>query len=38
MNEYQLDAIIAPSGDPAWKTEEIKGDPKGGFLVVLLPR
>ncbi len=26
MNEYNLDAIIAPSGGPAWKTDLINGD------------
>ncbi|MBN1407557.1 MAG: amidase [Calditrichaceae bacterium] len=26
INEYNLDAIIAPSGGPAWKTDLINGD------------
>jgi amidase len=26
MNKYQLDAIVAPSGGPAWKTDLINGD------------
>lgn len=26
MNEYNLDAIIAPTGSPAWKTDWINGD------------
>ncbi|MEQ9424094.1 MAG: amidase [Cyclobacteriaceae bacterium] len=26
MNEYQLDAIIAPTGSPAWKTDLTNGD------------
>ncbi len=26
MNEHQLDAIVAPSGGPAWKTDLINGD------------
>jgi amidase len=26
MNEYALDAIIAPTGSPAWKTDWINGD------------
>lgn len=26
MNEYDLDAIIAPTGSPAWKTDLINGD------------
>ena len=26
MNEYQLDAIIAPTGGPAWKTDWTNGD------------
>lgn len=26
MNEHKLDAIIAPSGGPAWKTDLINGD------------
>ncbi len=29
MDKYQLDAIISPSGSPAWKTDKINGD--GGF-------
>jgi len=26
MNDYQLDAIVSPSGGPAWKTDLINGD------------
>lgn len=26
MNQYKLDAIVAPSGGPAWKTDLINGD------------
>ncbi len=26
MNEHQLDAIIAPTGGPAWKTDLVNGD------------
>jgi amidase len=26
MNEHNLDAIIAPTGSPAWKTDHINGD------------
>ena len=26
MNEQKLDAIIAPTGSPAWKTDHINGD------------
>ena len=26
MNEHQLDAIIAPTGGPAWKTDHTNGD------------
>ena len=26
MDEYKLDAIIAPTGSPAWKTDLINGD------------
>jgi len=26
MDEYQLDAIVSPSGGPAWKTDLINGD------------
>jgi amidase len=26
MDEYQLDALIAPTGSPAWKTDLINGD------------
>ena len=26
MNEHNLDAIIAPTGSPAWKTDLINGD------------
>ncbi len=26
MDEYKLDAIIAPTGGPAWKTDHINGD------------
>jgi amidase len=26
MNEHELDAIIAPTGGPAWKTDLINGD------------
>jgi amidase len=28
---YQLDAIIAPSGSPAWLTDHINGDQSGGI-------
>ncbi|TDR20380.1 amidase [Marinicella litoralis] len=30
INEHQLDAIIAPTGDPAWTTDLINGDHFGG--------
>ena len=30
MKEHQLDAIIAPTGGPAWKTDLINGDHFGG--------
>jgi amidase len=26
MNTYQLDAIMAPTGSPAWKTDLLLGD------------
>ena len=26
MNEYKLDALMAPTGAPAWKTDLIDGD------------
>ncbi len=26
MNKHQLDAIIAPTGSPAWKTDHVNGD------------
>ena len=26
MNEYDLDAIVSPTGGPAWKTDLINGD------------
>ena len=26
MNEHKLDAIIAPTGSPAWKTDHVNGD------------
>ncbi len=26
MNEYKLDAIVAPTGSPAWKTDPLNGD------------
>ena len=26
MNKYHLDAIIAPTGGPAWKTDLVNGD------------
>ncbi len=26
MNEHRLDAIIAPTGSPAWKTDHVNGD------------
>ncbi len=29
MNEHNLDAIIAPTGGPAWKTDHINGDSFG---------
>jgi len=29
MNEYSLDAIISPTGGPAWKTDHINGDSFG---------
>jgi len=29
MNEHQLDAIISPTGGPAWKTDHINGDSFG---------
>ncbi len=31
MNEHQLDALIAPTGSPAWKTDLINGDNFGVF-------
>ncbi len=30
MNEHQLDAIIAPTGGPAWTTDLVNGDRFGG--------
>lgn len=30
INEHQLDAIIAPTGDPAWTTDLVNGDHFGG--------
>lgn len=30
LQEYQLDAILAPSGGPAWLTDPITGDHHGG--------
>lgn len=30
MKEYKLDALVAPSGGPAWLTDFIKGDASGG--------
>jgi amidase len=30
LAKYQLDAIIAPSGGPAWPTDLVNGDPHGG--------
>jgi Asp-tRNAAsn/Glu-tRNAGln amidotransferase A subunit and related amidases len=26
MNEYKLDALVAPTGSPAWKTDLVDGD------------
>ncbi|AHM63306.1 Amidase [Flammeovirgaceae bacterium 311] len=26
MNEYRLDAIVAPTGSPAWHTDQVNGD------------
>ncbi len=30
LAKHQLDAIIAPSGGPAWLTDLVNGDPQGG--------
>ena len=30
MNEHRLDAIIGPTGGPAWKTDLVNGDNFGG--------
>ena len=30
LKEHQLDALVAPSGGPAWLTDFIKGDASGG--------
>ena len=30
LNEHKLDALVAPSGGPAWLTDFIKGDASGG--------
>lgn len=32
LNENQLDAIIAPTGGPAWKTDLVNGDNFGGIF------
>jgi amidase len=32
MNEHNLDAIIAPTGSPAWKTDLTNGDNFGGVF------
>ena len=32
MDLYDLDAIIAPSGNPAWKIDLINGDPSSGRI------
>ena len=30
LKEYQLDALVAPTGGPAWMTDFVKGDASGG--------
>ncbi len=30
MDEHDLDALVAPTGPPAWKTDLLNGDPSGG--------
>ncbi len=30
MDEHDLDALVAPTGGPAWKTDLLNGDPPGG--------
>jgi amidase len=30
LKEYQLDALVAPTGGPAWMTDFVKGDAAGG--------
>ena len=30
MDEHDLDALVAPTGGPAWKTDLLNGDPSGG--------
>ena len=30
MDEHTLDALVAPTGGPAWKTDLLNGDPSGG--------
>ena len=32
MNEHTLDAIIAPTGSPAWKIDLVNGDELGGVF------
>ena len=31
MDEHKLDAIIAPTGNPAWMTDHVNGDQATGF-------
>lgn len=47
MNEHNLDAIVAPTGSPAWKTDQINGDSfqlassspsaQAGYPIISLP-
>ena len=30
LNDYQLDALVLPTGRPAWKIDLVNGDPSGG--------
>ena len=30
MDEHDLDALVAPTGGPAWKIDLLNGDPSGG--------
>jgi amidase len=30
MNQHQIDALVAPTGGPAWLTDLVNGDHEGG--------